>query len=433
VIIIGAGAAGLAAARALHDAGIDVVVLEARERIGGRVFTHRDATTPGPIELGAEFIHGAADSVNDILRESNLLSVDVEGRRWRLAGRALRPLDDFWEQLDRVMRLLKKEPRGDRSFHESMQSPAARRQPAAARLIARQWIEGFHAADPRRVSAHALRDGGWPADDEDEKRMGRVVDGYTSVIEALASPIAGRIHLGAVVSHLSWQRGHVTVAVRHVDGQPRFALEAPAAIIALPIGVLKAAAGELGSIEFVPALPGTKRDAIGLLASGSVVRMTMQLRERVWTDEQETLSFVHSADPDFPVWWTRYPLRVPVVTGWRGGPAARRLSQLPPQEIEDRAIASLARHARLSRPRMRALVEKVWMHDWEHDPFARGAYSYAMTGGASASQALSRPVQGTLFFAGEAANAETSTGTVHGAIDSGRHAAEQFLRARRST
>jgi monoamine oxidase len=153
----------------------------------------------------------------------------------------------------------------------------------------------------------------------------------------------------------------------------------------------------------------------------------------VWTDEQETLSFVHSADPDFPVWWTRYPLRVPVVTGWRGGPAARRLSQLPPQEIEDRAIASLARHARLSRPRMRALVEKVWMHDWEHDPFARGAYSYAMTGGASASQALSRPVQGTLFFAGEAANAETSTGTVHGAIDSGRHAAEQFLRARRST
>jgi monoamine oxidase len=253
-----------------------------------------------------------------------------------------------------------------------------------------------------------------------------VIDGYDRVIEALAAPVAGRIRFGAVVSHVAWRPGHVVAGVRHLDGRPRFAVEAKAAIIAVPLGVLQAAAGDVGAIEFVPALR-QKRAALDHLRMGSVVRITLQLREPAWTGDQETLSFVHSADADFPIWWTRYPLRVPVVTGWRGGPAARRLSQLPPQELEQRAIASLARHIGASRARARGLVAKVWAHDWQHDPFARGAYSYAMVDGVDAAKALSRPLQRTLFFAGEAANTEGSTGTVHGAIDSGRHAAAQWL------
>src|SRR5688572_10156614 len=100
VVVLGAGAAGLAAAHALHAAGVDVTVLEARERIGGRVFTHRAPGTPVPIELGAAFIHGRAPELDSLLCEARLASIEVEGRRWLSAGQRLRPMDDFWERID---------------------------------------------------------------------------------------------------------------------------------------------------------------------------------------------------------------------------------------------------------------------------------------------------------------------------------------------
>ena len=99
--------------------GGSVVVLEARERIGGRIFTHRDRETPVPIELGAEFIHGSAEALNELLHDARLTGVDVAGQRYFVAGPKLRPLNDFWEQLDRVMRRLPQAPAQDRSFVNS--------------------------------------------------------------------------------------------------------------------------------------------------------------------------------------------------------------------------------------------------------------------------------------------------------------------------
>src|SRR5688500_16722775 len=106
VVVLGAGAAGLAAAGALQDAGADVVVLEARERIGGRVVTHRSSRTPVPIELGAEFIHGRTPDIARVLRNVGVATLDIAGQRWTAEGRRRRPMNDFWEQLDRVMHLL---------------------------------------------------------------------------------------------------------------------------------------------------------------------------------------------------------------------------------------------------------------------------------------------------------------------------------------
>jgi monoamine oxidase len=428
VVVIGAGAAGVAAARALHDAGVSVAVLEARERIGGRMFTHRDGDTPVPIELGAEFVHGSAKELNELLDDAGLLSVDVAGERYAAAGRSLRPLHDFWEQLDLIMRRMPKPPAPDRSFREFLDTRPGGRRLARARRLALQWVEGFHAADPRVASVHALADGGWPADDHEERRLGRVIDGYDRVVEWLATPLGARIRLGAVVTRVRWQPGKVEVQIQHTDRRPRFALDARAAVIAVPLGVLKASAGEAGAIEFVPALD-RKRPALNHLAVGSVVRVVFRLRERVWAPEYDNLSFLHSSDPDFPTWWTNYPMRTPVIVGWCGGPGARRLSQLPVNQLESRAVTSLARQLRISRQRLRALVEGFWTHDWEHDPYARGAYSYVAVGGTDATAALARPLRRTLFFAGEAAETEGGTGTVDGAISSGRRAAKQVIRA----
>jgi monoamine oxidase len=435
--VIGAGAAGIAAARTLHERGVSVAVLEARERIGGRIFTHRDPATAMPIELGAEFIHGTAAELNRLLIDAALRSVDVAGQRYETAGRRLRPMNDFWERLDRVMRRLPRPPARDRSFHEFLAARPGGRRLTRERRLALQWVEGFHAADPRIISAHALADGGWPGDDTDERRLGRVIDGYDGVIEWLARPIRSRIRLGSIVSLVRWSPGSVVVHVRQAEQEPRFALEARAAIVAVPLGVLKASVEadrpladarlDVGAIEFVPPLRQKQRP-LEHLAMGSVARVVLRLREPVWPSGCDALSFLHSSDIDFPVWWTASPIRGPLIVGWRGGPGARRLSQLSVDQLEASAVSSLARQFRVPRQRLQSLVEGFWAHDWEHDPFTRGAYSYLAVGGTEAPAALARPVRRTLFFAGEHADTTGGSGTVDGAIASGRRAAAQVMR-----
>jgi monoamine oxidase len=425
VVVIGAGAAGLTAARALNETGASVAVLEARERLGGRILTVHDPATPFPIELGAEFIHGEAPALEPVLRGSGLAAIDVDGDQWMLDRDRLRPRNDFWDELAQVMRHLRPGGR-DRSFQAFLDTRPGGRRLAHSRTLVRQFIESFHAADARLISAKALAAAGTSGEDiEAEMRIARVAGGYERVVETLAAPLAHRVQVGALVSRVRWSTGEVVAYVHHPDRRCRFAVDARAAIVTAPLGVLKAAPGEEGFIEFTPPLR-QKRAALHRLASGSVVRVTVRLRERLWGPK---VSFLTSTDPDFPVWWTAYPLDVPIITGWRGGPVARRLAQLPRRELERRAITSLARHVEVSHARLRARVEAVWTHDWEHDPFARGAYSYPLVGGADAADALARPIRRTLFFAGEATGANGETSTVDAAIATGQRAARQVLRA----
>lgn len=438
VVIIGAGAAGLAAARALIEQGLEVVVLEARERIGGRIFTVRDRSTPIPVELGAEFIHGAAPELREIIREAALAACDIGGRRWQVVGERLRPADDFWERLDKVMRRLDARRTPDRSFQDFLKTKPGGRRAAQDRTLALQFVEGFHGADPTRISERALADGGSPGDDVRERRIGRVLDGYDRVIEWLADPLGDRLRTSAIVTRVRWAPGNVVVEARHPDGRARPAVHASAAIVAVPLGVLKAPPGDVGSIEFDPELK-TKKPALELAAMASVVRVVLRLAERFWasewfakqarTQELDTLSFLHGNDDDFPVWWTAYPVTAPMMVGWHGGPGASALAQLASEEIEERAINSLARQCNVAPRRMRGMVEAAWTHDWEHDPYARGVYSYPLVGGVDAPQQLARPLRGTLFFAGEATDVEGRTGTVHGAIATGRRAAQEIERS----
>jgi monoamine oxidase len=171
---------------------------------------------------------------------------------------------------------------------------------------------------------------------------------------------------------------------------------------------------------------------------GSVVRLTFWLSEAFWEARSplrrgapglELLSFLHTSDPDVPVWWTAFPVRAPLLVGWVGGPAATALAAERDEPLESRAVAALARQLGVARRRIERLVEGCWAHDWEHDPFARGAYSYPLVGGSDAAAELARPAGRTLFFAGEAADPEGRTGTVHGAIATGTRAAKQAARA----
>jgi monoamine oxidase len=229
----------------------------------------------------------------------------------------------------------------------------------------------------------------------------------------------------------------VEISARHQNAASTTTIAARAAIITVPLGVLLAAPAEGGSITFSPHLPILDRIR-DRLTMGSVVRVVILFRDRWWTDHLvaasrsaslESMTFLHGDSEDVPVWWSLHPVQVPVMIGWVGGPAALRLSERPSIEIQDRALAALAANLGVTRRRVSAHVDACWMHDWQRDPFSRGAYSYALTGGANAAGRLARPIKNTLWLAGEAADPEGRNGTVHGAIGSGRRAALSVMQA----
>ena len=164
----------------------------------------------------------------------------------------------------------------------------------------------------------------------------------------------------------------------------RLTRSARACIITVPVGVLQAPVGAKGAIEFIPALR-SKAHALDKLAAGAALRVVLQFRRSFWTLERfakqrrtETLcalSILHTTDRDFPTWWTAYPISAPVLVAWCGGRRARELSNLARPAIVEHAIDALARQLAVSRRRLHGELEQAWTHDWQNDPFARGAYS----------------------------------------------------------
>jgi monoamine oxidase len=235
-----------------------------------------------------------------------------------------------------------------------------------------------------------------------------------------------------------WERGAVDIRFSKAGtrGVATGSISARAAIITVPLGVLQQTEGP-SAVTFTPDVVDPRR-AASHLAMGTVVRLPFLFREPFWEAKSvrrrtggrslAEMSFLHSTDDDLPVWWTSAPIRTNMLVGWAGGLRAARLARRSTTEIEERALAALARLFGMQRRRLAALVEHCWYHDWVNDPLTLGAYSYALVGGSTAAKRLARPVDDTLFFAGEAADEDGRNGTVHGAIGTGYRAAAAVAR-----
>lgn len=438
VVVIGAGASGLAAARRLRAEGVSVRVFEARPRIGGRILTVRDPRVAAPIELGAEFLHGKAASIAAIANEARLVSLEVTGNHQQTRGGTIVPLRNFWDQIGAVLDRLGRSRHADESLHDALARNPGGRSLARARNLTREFVEGFHAADAARVSVRAVTAEGNPGEDLEARRMGRLPDGMDRLVAALAGSVQDDLTLGAVVRAIAWRRQRVELRVERSDGSDERVV-ASAAVITVPLGVLRASPGEEAAIAFDP-LPGVVDRHAARLAMGDVVRIVLLVDDDFWARaavdagddvRQGCFSFLHTHDADVPIWWTQFPIRAPLIVGWAGGTRASRLANHSPAALRAVAIGSLARSLGVTVRRLSPLVRDGWVHDWSGDPFARGAYSYALVGGSDAARGLSRPVDGTLFFAGEATDAEGENGTVNGALNSGYRAASQVLTALR--
>ena len=339
-IVIGAGAAGLAAARALGMAGRDVLVVEARGRLGGRIHTHRDPAWPAPLELGAEFVHGAAPDTRAIARAAGLLVQELPERHaWARGGR-WRPLSDSWARFLRVCARIDTEG-ADRSFDRFL---AGARVPPDTRALARLMVEGYHAAPAEDVSAHSLAAA--PEDAEEAaNRQYRLPGGYDGVIAWLRDAAPRErvtVRLNTVVTDLHWSPGAVTVACRTPWNARAVHHRARCAIVTLPAGVLRAEPGA-GGVLFSPALPA-KRRALRGFAEARVHKVVLRFRDAFWEDARFAErrgdacapAYFHDPTAAFPTWWTAAPSALPLLTGWAGGPAAARLdARTPEQRLAD--------------------------------------------------------------------------------------------------
>jgi monoamine oxidase len=426
IVVIGAGAAGLSVARRLLAAGRRVIVLEARDRIGGRIHTLHLPDWPAPVEAGAEFIHGEPAEIRDLVRSKHLATESVEGEHfhWKEGRFQQLDFDRVWSQ---ILGRLRNAAAEDLSFAEFLARHCSDL-PADEAAQAVAYVEGFNAADSRLISSRWVLD----SDAESGQASGafRLAGGYDGLLDMLIAGADGSrldVRLSTTVSAVRWARGQVEIrATSSATGTALEPIRVPRAIITLPLGVLRCAPGEPGTVKFIPDL-AAKWEQARSLHFGSVIKLFLRFREPFWQQAGLTdLGFLHAPDEPVQTWWTTNPVPSVVLIGWVGGPNVARFSGMSETEILACALDSLSRIFSIDRPRLVRLLEASRVANWQNDPFSRGAYSYVGVGGNHATQALAAPVANTLFFAGEATHYELS-GTVAGAIASGNRAADEVL------
>lgn len=415
VLVLGAGAAGLAAADTLRRAGVAVTVVEARDRAGGRVDTRLDPALGVALERGAEFVHGAPPDVRALARAAGV-------RLRRVTDGAAPGGDDGRGGEEDEAEALLLRARDDGETVAALLARLERAGEASPRAAewARGFVEGFYLADPRTASAAAVA------------RMQRAMaaigagvnyradGGWAALLAPLVDPLraAGALRLSTAVETVSWSPGRVTLRAHGAAGGALPALHGTRLVVTLPVGVLAA-----GAVRFrpVPVAVG----AAARLAMGQVVKVLLRFRAPPWDREP---GFVRAAGAPVPVFWTLAPHRAPVMVGWSGGPAGRRLAGRPHAAVIAAALAALTRPLRRSRSELEAALDGADVVDWCADPLARGGYAVFPAGSADAAAALGRSSGGTLFFAGEATEPGLA-GTVVGALRSGVRAAHEVLAA----
>jgi monoamine oxidase len=427
VIVVGAGAAGLAAARTLARRALRVLLIEARDRVGGRVLTRATTRPLIPAELGAEFIHGTASETIELLRAAGTAAVDIGAREfWNLQDGRLQREDEAFissASIFEATRSLREDESADR-FLRRFEKDAAMR-PAAR--DARAFVEGFEAADPAIASACAIGDE-WRSGVD--SRSARPLGGYAPMFDWLENDCTAagvRICFATVARAIAWRRGTVNVDL----GSEMGLRHARAAIQTYPAGVLRHR-GDESEIAFEPPLPLAKSEALAHIEMGHVVRVVLTFRtpfwERLRNGRYRDAAFFHGEGRPFPSYWTQLPVRGEQIVAWAGGPKASALQGIAEAELIALAVKGFGELFDES-----ALAQAEFaggmMHDWTDDAFARGAYSYITVGGEGARAALGAPLDGALFFAGEATSTDGQGGTVNGALQTGVRAANEVMRA----
>jgi monoamine oxidase len=418
IIVIGAGASGLCAARELTRANMKVLILESRDRIGGRMYTNIPQNFTSPIERGAEFIHGEATCTFQILKEARAEHIKIEGNTFQAFDDDLKKadfFDDNWKLILEKLETLKR----DMTFAAFLSEYFGDAQYTMLREKIVKFVEGYNAADISKVSSLALYEE-WS--EEEEPSQYRINGGYAKLYEFLQREVedhGGLIKLNHEVKEIIWRKNEVQVktAFETFHGNK--------CVVTVPVSILRS-----GTISFEPAIPDLI-DAACKIGFGGVVKVIIEFKSEFWETDLarkfKNLQFLFS-DEKIPTWWSQFPDHRPLLTGWVGGPSAENMN-LSNNEIFQRAMASLSNAMQCPEAKLRDQLVAWHVDQWKSDnKFSKGAYSYAMIGTADAVKTLCEPLEQTLFFAGEALYTGPHRSTVEAALVSGNDVARLVLK-----
>jgi monoamine oxidase len=423
LVILGAGMAGLTVAREMTQAGLDIVVLEARDRVGGRMETI-EGPAPHGLEVGAQMVHGSRAPTWALLRELGIETrplKDWSRWQWTAAGGFRQPTPEHTAEIEGRLETAYHAYRGDDIAYGKFLEPLsfAEEDRGIVNENALSW-----SAEPEEISLQAAMEdqAAWDAYLD---RNYQVVPGYSALARKMAEPLGERVRLSCAVTAVEWRRDRVRVVFQRGGREER--VHARRCLVTLPIGVLQS-----GRPVFQPDLPGWKRRAIDALHMGRVVVVHFLFDDWFWRAPAAP------GLPPVPGWseqggrisfWDPHPQGkgMPALQGWITGRAAQELSDLGERAAIPRALAWIEQ----ALPGSNAKARLKWsaFRDWVRDPYALGSYSYTRPGGTGQRVVLGTPIEDVLFFAGEATQAAPHYQTVHGAHLSGRRAALEILAA----
>jgi monoamine oxidase len=408
VLVIGAGMAGLAAARHLHQRGYSVTIIEASNRIGGRIRT--DRSLGSPVELGAGWIHGPrGNPISDLARQANAATFITDDESYRLYNEAGNPVpradvDLAWQRLQRI------HGRIDDNLDSDISLAAALAQYGPGR-VGDPVLEWMHSAYTEFDTGGPLAQLSAMQFDEDDAFGGADVilpGGYDRILPVLAEGLD--IRLGHVVRDITY--GPAGVIVNTSAGR----LEAAYAVCTLPLGVIQAE-----NVRFNPPLPGGYHNRMNRIGVGQVTKIALKFDRAFWPLDEQYFGLMTQTRGRWNYWMnSRTYSSENILTGVSVGDYAARVERQNNRQIEADAMQAVRAMFGASSP---APVD-MKVSRWSRDPFSLGAYSYAKTGVRRRDfDRLAAPVDGRLFLAGEHTMFDYH-GTVHGAYLSGVRAAE---------
>ena len=418
VLVIGAGLAGLAAAREITRQGHHVVVLEARDRIGGRIWT--STTWPdAPLDLGATWIHGVTGNpitdLADQLGARRLVTSYNRAVLYHTTGRLLSKaeavqLDDIRTHVFAALRSVQASD-SDRAVRQAVASVEQELagHPAARRLLnfcLSSEIEQEYAGSADRLSAHWYDSA--QEFDGDDALFAR---GFQIITEHLAQDVD--VTLSQIVTEIRWQEPEVRVRTTHNE------FTADRVVVTLPLGVL-----QHNQVRFVPELPEEKRTAISALGMGVLNKCYLRFPHAFWPHDVDWLEYIPAQHGEWTEWVSfRRAAQWPILLGFNSADRGHEIEAWSDEQIVASAMKTLTVIFGSTIP---SPVD-YQVTRWASDPFARGSYSYHPVGSTPAMRgALAQPLRKRLYFAGEATSTDYF-GTAHGAYLSGVQAARDVL------
>jgi len=411
VIVIGAGAAGLAAARELADLDYHVCILEAAAIAGGRISTIKEGFQHY-VEAGAEFIHGKLPFTFKLLKEAGISYETVEGKMIGIQDgkRQTEEHDEHWDEFMRQLGKLKKDIAVLQFLEDNFSGPEYRH----LRQAVQRFSEGFDLADISKASILATKDE-WK---NIEKKQFRIKGGYIQLVNYLVDHCRQRnteFFFDTCVNKIEYEHENVTV---YTTGGKKFT--AKKLIITVPVGVLQS-----GSIQFKPEL-SDHAVAIQGVGFGSVIKFLLEFKTPFWKKLDDKPGFLLT-DEEIPTWWTQLPVESNLLTGWLGGPNATKKMFEPDSALLQTALLSLSSVFHVPPVQLREDLTNYKIINWLKQPHIKGGYSYQTLHSEQAIKVLTTPVNNTIYFAGEAISKSESPGTVESALQSG-HDTSRLIR-----